>query len=90
MNTAKQLLNLVEAVEKAVTSQSDLKTGDSVMFVKGHDLEGVNALVNSFNPDGTINVMVGKSVRVSVPLKDIVKIALHPGILEPSVSTTRP
>ncbi len=85
MVTAKDVLGIVEELTKSVSSTSDLAVGDSVQFVKGHDLEGIQGLVQDINTDNTVVIRVGQSVRVNVPVSEIVKVAYAPGVGEPKL-----
>ena len=85
MVTAKDVLGIVEELSKTISSTSDLKVGDSVEFVKGHNLAGIQGIVQDIIHDGTVVIRVGQSVRVGIPVTDIVKVAYAPGVGEPKL-----
>lgn len=64
-----KLMNEVSA--KEVITEADLKSGDNVMYKQGTEFAGMMGFVVQTRP-GKVDIKLGKSIRVDVPVGDIV------------------
>lgn len=76
MNKAVHVIRLLNEVEGVPLGDlASVKNGQSVMFRKGHELDGVTGIIISTSPEkGTADIKIGKATRVAVPAGDLLKI----------------
>jgi len=72
MSKAQQVIKVMNELSGSpVSSAKDLKSNDNLVFKDGSQYAGMIARFHSANPDGTVNVYVGKSNRMSIPVSDL-------------------
>lgn len=82
MNKAETVINLMDEVLGSPVSNIDqLKAGKTVFFKPGHQFAGLIARVVRAK-DGKADVMVGSSLRVDIPMGDL--------LLAPEVDLGKP